>query len=340
MTFMEPALWQNCRILAARLLGVPAGEILITPNASFGIQLVMQSFLRQAEDEVLTSNLEHGSVNTIAKYLEQSRRIKSRQVSCDPFDGSEEFCRKMISALTEKTKLVVLSQINCFNGWRPDLSMLKAELDRAKIPFLLDGAHALGQGLCAIENIGLWVGSAHKWMGAPNGCGFLRLDKNYHGEILPLTLGDRYFREDLDLSCRLEWPGTCDTTRLLGLAAALELQLKLGPEKIAARQFRLRRYLTDAFKDLCADGPFSSAQILTPEQQNEGSAIFAARFQAETLNVQDLRESLWQDEKIWIQPEFSAENPGLGMRISCNVFNSEQEIDLLISALHKRKRYR
>jgi selenocysteine lyase/cysteine desulfurase len=42
---------------------------------------------------------------------------------------------------------------------------------------------------------------------------------------------------------------------------------------------------------------------------------------------------LWDEFKIWIQPDFFFGDPGKGMRIACHFYNDESDIDKLIAAV-------
>lgn len=328
MTFIDEEIWARARIAAASLFGVPAQDLMLTQNSTFGIQMIMQSLLREPGDEFVCTNQEHGSVNTLCRYLAESRGIALRKYCLDAFNGSESFCRGILNLVSTKTKLVLLSEINCLTGWRPRLQALAAELASAGVALLVDGAHAPGQGPVHIAGYPFWVGSAHKWMGAPNGCGFLYVNPAYRDLLRPLTVGDRLYNESFAAMHRLEWPGTCDVVRLLGLEAALNLQLKLGPELIAARQKELHLYLARSLESQVAAGT-----VRTPWVDGETSALYSIYWQEKQLRVKDLREALWQQHQIWTQPDFASDNPAQGMRISCHVFNTEQEIDALVGAL-------
>jgi isopenicillin-N epimerase len=328
MTFYDHEIWNNARAAAAGLFGVPAEDLILSQNSTHGIQMVMQSLLRQPGDEFVSTNQEHGCVNTLSRYLSENRGIVVRSHAVDPFAGSEAFCRGILNLVSSKTKLVLVSEINCLTGWRPALDLLAGELESAGVPLLVDGAHSPGQGPVRIASYPYWVGSAHKWLGAPNGCGFLYVRADCREQIRPLLIGDRLYNESFLPSHRLEWPGTCDVVRLLGLVAAIKLACQLIPERVAARQKELHFYLrTSLEKNLPA------GTIRTPWVDGETSALFAVYWQSCQLRVSDLRESLWQRHQIWTQPDFASAEPARGMRISCHIFNSEEDIDSLIGAL-------
>ena len=331
MTFLESEIWERTRALASNLFGVNKEGLILTGNSTYGIQQIMQTFLINAGDEFICTDQEHSCVKTISRYLSETRGIITRQYFVEPSTGSEAFCQDILDMVDSKTKLVLVSQINCLSGWRPNLQALAGELKRLSIPLLVDGAHAPGQGPVSISRFPLWVASGHKWMGGPNGTGFLFVDSKYIDELKPLCIGDRYYdgNECASNVHRFEWPGTCDLVRWLGMQAALELQVRLGPEAIAARQKQLQGYLRNAIAGLAA--PI----ITTPNVQGETTAILSLRWDSAQVHVPDLREYLWNEHKIFIQPHFASAVPGHGMRISTHIYNTESEIDLLVWALQR-----
>ena len=230
--------------------------------------------------------------------------------------------------LSENTRLVLVSQINCLTGWRPRLTTLLNELSPRGVALLVDGAHAPGQGAVNIADFPFWVASAHKWMGAPNGCGFLHVHAQYRHLLQPLTVGDRLYNDAFGLVQKLEWPGTCDVVKLLGLEAALKLQLQLVPDLTSGRQKQLHLFLRTLIQNKLPPGT-----VRTPWVDGETSALFTIYWSEEQLLVSDIRDALWQRHRIWTQPDFALANPGLGMRISCNVFNTEAELEQLVAAL-------
>lgn len=327
VTFFSDEWWQEARVSIAAVLGVEADSVLLTQNTTQGLHLVLNSFLRHAGDEFVTTTHEHGSLRTIARHLSETRGITVRQHATEPLAGSGELCRGLLALVTDKTRLVAVSEIDCLSGWRPDLSRLAGELASRNIPLLVDGAHAPGQGPCRAGDYPLWVGSGHKWLCAPNGTGMVHVRRQWLEHLQPVWLGDRYYNEFSNPLLRFEFPGTCDVVRWLGLAAAGRLALLLGQEKIAARQRELTDYLRKRMQTLPA------TVTRTPDVDGERSGMVVFTWAAKQLRVNHLRDWLWEQHQIWTQPDFCYGEPGHGLRISCHISNTEGEIDQLVEAL-------
>src|SRR5438874_3442410 len=166
----------------------------------------------------------------------------------------------------------------------------------------------------------MWVASGHKWLGGPNGTGFAYAAPHLVPKLQPVLLGDHYYSfADTDLT-RFESKGTSDVVRLLGLAAACELHMRLGPGKIAARQRELMRYYRERLQEL------PGWIMRTPDVEGENTGMVTISWPPDMVTVPDLREALWEKYQIWIQPDFYYGEPGKGMRVACHFSNSESDI--------------
>ena len=331
MTFLDPAVWSKARAAAAALFDVPERSLLLTQSTTQGLQLIMQSFLLKAGDELLTTTQEHGSLYAVARFLEETRGIVTRRYECDPFEGSDSFCLGLLEQVTERTKLVVVSEISSMTGWHPDLSALAESLTLLDVPLLVDGAHAPGQIRTRPTNYPLWIGSAHKWLGAPNGSAFAYVAPYLVRHLEPVWMGDKYYeRKELDIEdlTRFASNGTADVVKWLGVARACQLCSEFGQDKITARQLELVDYLRARLTKTL------NPVYRTPNENDQfKTAMLTFHFPAERVKVPDLKEALWERHRIWIQPDFFNKNPGLGARISCHYSVAESDLDALVGAL-------
>lgn len=333
-TFIEEEWIASARNLAVRLFSVDPSSLLLTDNTTQGLQLIMQSFLKNPGDELITTDHEHGSVKTVIRYLEETRGIVTRINSVDADTSSDQFCLNILSSVSERTKLVVLSEIDCFTGWRPDLNTIVESLALLDVPLLVDGAHAPGHIVARPGTYPMWVGSGHKWLGGPNATGFAFVSQDLIPRLEPVWLGDYFFNkkdDDIYDISRFECKGTSDVVRWNGLAAALDLHLQLDAPAVLAYQKALVRYLKEQLA-----ATFDVAFRTPPFNGHSGEehvGLLTFFFQEGNLSTEDLRQSLWDDHKIWVQPDFLNKNPGQGARVSCHYSLQEQDLDTLVKAL-------
>lgn len=335
ITFLDEKIWQEARRASARYLDVEAAELALMSNSTQGLEIVLKSFLLNSGDGLLTTDEEHGSVKALARYLCEGRGVSWRAFPLKSAgQNSEELCRGLISLVDEKTKLVLVSEIFSSCGWRPDYSKLAQELRARDVPLLMDGAHAGGQGPLKLADYDIWVGSAHKWLGAPNGTGWLYCRPEWQKRILAVNIGDRYFNDGQTALSRLEWRGTMDTVKLMGLTAACELFIGLGASDIARRQRELTEYLRNGLLALVKTSG-KEIEIKTPGTAGETSGLFTFIMPAGQNKCSSLLHYLWEEHKIWAQPDFFYGKEGDGLRISCHIMNTESELDKLLSALSR-----
>src|SRR3970040_1855663 len=98
----------------AALLGAEADEIAITRNASDGINLVLAGIDWQPGDEVITTDEEHEAVMHPLMYLHKFRGINLIRVQVSP--EAKVMVNRLSSAVTAKTRLVVMSLVTCETG--------------------------------------------------------------------------------------------------------------------------------------------------------------------------------------------------------------------------------
>jgi isopenicillin-N epimerase len=340
MTFLDEDPREDARRLAAELFHVSPDDLLLIQNSTYGLQLIIQSFLMKPGDEFVTTNHEHGCINAICRYLECERGIVVKRANMDALQGSKAFTGSVLDLVGRNTKLVEFSEIDCYSGWRPDIGNLLEELRRIDVPVLVDGAHVPGQGPCAPSNYPMWVASGHKWLGGPNSTGFLYAKPEYAERLKPLCLGDRYYnltdtagqtdQGESSILRRLEWQGTADPVRWLGLHAAMKLQFDLDPKIISARQQELVCYLRSSLNELSR-----SCRFRTREGESESCGMITVYWDRDEVLTEHLRDELWLNARIWTQPDMISAQPGCGMRLSCPVYISQSDIDTLMEALNK-----
>lgn len=333
-TFLDPEPISTARKAAASLFNCQSSSLLLTGNSTQGLQLLLESFLTKPGDELVTTDHEHGRARTIMRYLEETRGVVVRRYEMLKNCSSEQFCFGLLSFVSERTKLVLVSEIDSFTGWRPDLTTLVDSLELLGVPLVVDGAHAPGHVNVRPSRFPMWVGSGHKWLGGPNGTGFTYVSHELIPRLEPVWLGDQFYekrdQEIYDLT-RFECRGTGDVCQWFGLSAAIDLQQTLNANHVQHYQNSLALLLRDKLAERFP------VEFRTPPPdavpREELTAILAFHFPEERLKVNDLRAALWNDHKIWTQPDNISANPGLGMRISCHYTVTVEHIDQLVNAL-------
>ncbi|MFO0873547.1 MAG: aminotransferase class V-fold PLP-dependent enzyme [Phycisphaerales bacterium] len=154
------------------------------------------------------------------------------------------------------TKLLAISHVQFATGQRHDLPMLCAEARRLGALVCVDAIQSLGQTRFDAEGWGVDFASAdgHKWMLGPEGAGVLYVRREHLDRLHPPLVGwlstanpfdyDRYDPTLHPTAQRYE-PGAFPMAGVVGLAAALEILLAEGVERIEPRIAELATRLAD-----------------------------------------------------------------------------------------------
>ena len=332
-TYFETELVEEARAACAGLVDADKESILLLDSTSQGLQLILQSFLLKPGDEVILTSQEHASSVAICRYLEDSRGVRVKKYRIPKGISSEQLCLDMVNLVTGNTRVVLVSEINCHTGWMPDLTLLVESLKLLDVPLLVDGAHAPGN--CKANKYGapLWVGAGHKWLGGPNSTAFAYIEKEYIPRILPVWIAGGFFEtreaEIYDLR-RFECKGHTDSLKWHGLTKAIELYKSLDSKHLSEYQDSLVQYLhsrVEKVPGLIVRTP--GIQFAAGESHGN---LFTFYGNHDLFSQPDLRESLWRDHKVWIQPDFLCKDSEQGIRISCHYVVTKEDIDMFFDS--------
>ncbi|MEE9405656.1 MAG: aminotransferase class V-fold PLP-dependent enzyme [Algisphaera sp.] len=200
---------------------------------------------------VVTTVLEHNSVNRPLQALADAGRIALTRVDCD--DSGRVDPEDIAAALTSETKLVVLTHASNVTGVIQDAAAVGALCRKRGVLFLLDAAQTAGVVGVDIEamQIDLLAFPGHKGLLGPTGTGGLYVGERCPGSGEATTAG-RFapFREggtggDSAASVQpLGYPhyleaGTPNTVGLAGLQVAVDVVQSKPLAKVLAHEQRL-----------------------------------------------------------------------------------------------------
>ena len=331
-TWMEDM--DDFRQVSAELIGArSADEIAFVPNTATGVSVSAGALNLQDGDRVLVTDAEYPSNRHFYNALQQSG-VELDVVT--QHDDGRIPTEDIISAVSQRTKLVGISHVQWGSGFRSNLRPIA------------DAVHAVG-GLLSVDaiqsagalpvnvvedDIDILAAGGHKWMLGPTGSGMLYVREELIDGLIPPVLGANSMdgglgagNEELILSptaSRFE-PGATPTATMLGMRAAIRHLLNVGIDNVWAQLESVTDYLCDALAD-------AGCQVFSPrgESERSGIVIFDPPPElAERETVDETWERL-QDEGIITAVRFER------LRASPHFYTPESDIDRLVAALKPR----
>ncbi len=267
------------RGLVARLINASADSIALTRSTAHGVSLLAQGLDWKAGDNVVGALGEYPANVYPWKALE-TRGVHFRQAK--PIDGrlSPDSVFAMVDA---RTRVVALSHVEFWNGFRLDIQAIGDECRRRGIVFAVDVMQSAGALRVDVARmpIDFCAAGAGKWLMGPPGIGFCFFAPELLERTRPVIVGvgsvagyDRYFEYDLTFrpSARRFEESVVSLLDTAAFGAALELLLEVGVETIEARVLGLAARLAEG---LARNG----CEIVEPwpRAQNESSGIVSFR---------------------------------------------------------------
>jgi cysteine desulfurase family protein len=219
-------------------------RVVFTHNATDALNLALQGLLPPG-DHVVSTRLEHNSVLRPLHHLRQSGRIGYDLV---PFDGQGFVDPDDIaSALRPNTRLVVVNHASNVLGTVQPIVAIGRVCEAKGVPLLIDAAQSAG--LVPIDmtawNVSALAFTGHKALYGPTGVGGLVVAPGL--EIDSTRFGGTGVESQSPVHTQT-WPyrleaGTLNTLGIFGLAAGLNYVERQGIENIRAMELALARKL-------------------------------------------------------------------------------------------------
>jgi isopenicillin-N epimerase len=324
--------FRTARQTLAAYLGADPTNLVFIPNATFGVNVVARSFDLQPGDEILTSNHEYGACENVWDFLGQRAgfQVVNREIPL-PLPSEEEVVEILWSGVTDKTRLIFLSQITSPTAVRLPVEEICQQAKDAGIPVLVDGAHAPGQINLDLQGLGadFYTGNCHKWLMAPKGAAFLHIQPEYQDFIQPLVVSWGWgencpYKSDSRLQAILEWWGTNDPAAYFSVPAAIQFQEDHNWN--AVRQ-KCREMLAGLLMKI--EGVTGMPSIYGRTQDNfyqVGAAFLPGDSHPEELQP-------WLYEKYRIEIPVIHWGDQWLIRPSVQGYNTQEDLDLLVKAL-------
>jgi cysteine desulfurase/selenocysteine lyase len=337
------AAYEGAREAAARYIGARSPRsIVFTRGTTESINLVRYSWGREnlhEGDEILVTEMEHHSNLVPWQLLAQESGAVLRHLPIDDegklrLDLLEEF-------ITDRTKLVAVTLMSNVLGTINPVRQIADAAHSVGARVLVDAAQAAPHVVFDVNELDCdFLGySSHKMLG-PTGAGVLFGREDLLEEMPPFLGGGEMIREVwADRATWNEIPykfeaGTMNIAQAVGMGAAIEYLEALGRDSIRAHEKELTRY---ALSKLAETG----ATLYGPNDVEERGGVVS--FNLEEVHPHDMA-TIVDQEGVCIRAGHHCAQPlmrKLGVpataRASFYVYNSTDDVDVLVDALEKSK---
>ncbi|MDP4892280.1 cysteine desulfurase [Cypionkella sp.] len=331
--------YEAVRGIAARFLNAGSEhEIVFTTGATEGINLVSYAWAAprfQAGDEIVLSIMEHHANIVPWHFLRERLGVVLKWVEVDANGDLDP--QAVLDAITPRTKLVAITQMSNVLGTVVDVAAICAGARARGVAVLVDGSQAAVHGPVDVQAIGcdFYAVTGHKLYG-PSGSGVIYIRADRQAEMRPFLGGGDMIREvSRDAVVYNDPPmkfeaGTPGIVQQIGLGVALEYLMALGMQNVAAHERGLRDY---------ARAQLSGLNWLNMQGNSESKgAIFSFTLQGQAhahdiSTVLDKRGIAVRAGTHCAMPLMEHMGIGASCRASFGLYNTEAEVDALVSAL-------
>lgn len=329
------------RAKLAKFINAQACEIIFTSGATAGINVIASTWGRQfikPGDEIIVSIMEHHANFIPWQQLAQQNGAVLKVINLTPDYQLDLNHYQQI--LSPRTKLVAISHGSNVLGVINDLDVITKKAQQLGAAVLVDAAQTASLGKIDVQrlNCDFLVFAGHKML-APEGVGVLYIAQKWHAQIAPYQFGGGMVSDvQIERSIFLPAPekfeaGTMPISSIIGLGAALDYyQQHIKFAELGTHLANLCARLIDGLVE------FSQIKIIgNPEQLKQAGHLVS--FTVAGYHAHDLAAYLGQFG-ICVRAGHHCAQPlhdylGLTatLRVSFQVYNTPQEVDLFLAKL-------
>ncbi|MEI8314076.1 MAG: cysteine desulfurase [Verrucomicrobiota bacterium] len=334
--------YELARQRVAKFINAPAPEtVIFTRGTTESINLVAYSWARtnlKPGDEILITWLEHHS-NIVPWYQVAAATgavVKRIELNAD---GT-----LTIPEISPRTKLVAVTHCSNVLGTINPIRQLADAAHKVGALILVDGAQGIPHLAVDVQalDVDFYAFSGHKMLG-PTGSGALYGKRQLLEAMPPFMGGGEMIREVRadgftcnDLPYKFE-AGTPSIAEAIGLGVAVDYLQNIGLEKIRQHEKEITGYALDRLQE------FVEIKIYGPLDVEKRGGLVAFAFS--DIHPHDLA-TFFDQEGVAVRaghhcamPLHKKLNIGATTRASFYLYNTRDEVDVFIAALHKAKKF-
>jgi isopenicillin-N epimerase len=327
---------RTAREAMAAQLNTSADNIVGLMNATYGLNVVVQSLQLQPGDEILTTDHEYAALEKTWAYVARRTGAKIVEVKVPlPLNSEAAFSTAILDRITNRTRVLFLSHITSATALVFPLERAVAEAKSRGIWTVIDGAHTPGHIPLDLDALDadFYAGNCHKWMMAPKGSAFLYVRPELQHLINPLVISHGWTLDAATPGAKgpfgntgfideLEVKGTHDPSAWLTVPDAIAFAAHHQWTKVAAQSRLLVQDTALRVSTLTGLPPLSSPEFCAPQMVSmpvppcDPLALKAKLMDQHNIEIPVFD---WQDKTI--------------VRVSAQGYNTQRDMDKLVNAL-------
>ncbi len=326
----------------AELLDASVDQLAFIPNATYGVNSILQSFDWRPDDVICYLDHEYNATANAIESCASRFHLKTCVIKL-PFKttGFRELLDIICSQVPDPCRMFVFDAITSPSAWVLPSAELAAWCQQRGIATLIDGAHVPGQIQFSIRNVKptFFVGNCHKWLCTPKGSAVLYASEEYGDRIRPVSVSHGYNSTRTSLSRFHEaffWTGTFDPTPWLCVPMVLDFLNNLHPDGLLGVMRYNHEPLVAARRQI---GEALALDSLAPDEMLGSMCSFDVSSLRDDFEIPEsfeldlpLQSYLLRHHRIEV-PVLKLHDKGTILRISMYLYNEKSDIERLVNGL-------
>ncbi len=334
------AAYEQARESVAEFIGASsAQEVVFTRGTTESINLVAHSFLSprlREGDTVVITGMEHHS--NILPWQVLCEKFRAQLNVVQVLDDGTLDLKHLNALLEQRPKMLAITHVSNTLGTINPIAAIVRMAKAHDVPVLVDGAQAVPHMQVNVRALDcdFYVFSGHKMYG-PTGIGVLYAKGNLLNEMTPYQTGGGIIKtvsfdhtEYVNGALKFE-AGTPNIEGAIGLGAAIKFVTEVGMEAISQHEIKLHNYARTLLKSI------EGVRFIGEATDNAGviSFVVEGTHPFDVGTILDQQGVAVRTGHHCTQPLMERFNVPGTVRVSFGIYNTIEEVDLLIAALKK-----
>ena len=329
--------YENAHKSVAEFIHANEEEIIFTSGTTESINLLANSFehILKPNDEIVITEMEHHSNFVPWQQLAIRKKLKLKIIPIKKDLSLDlDIAKKLI---TKKTKIVAITHISNSLGTINPIKEIIINAHKNNSLTIIDAAQSISHTKINVKNLDcdFLAFSGHKIF-APTGIGVLYGKKHLLEKLQPSKFGGGMIKEVTiknstwnDLPWKFE-AGTPNISGAIGLQKAIEFVNNIGINNIEKHNQELTKYAISKLKNI------PGITLYTPKNQGPIISFTLKNIHphdvSEILNLEGIATRAGNHCTMPLMNKLKIQGTN---RISFQIYNTKEDIDILIKAINK-----